>query len=59
MHKLRFPSLRDVDGELGEQFGRTGVPETFVIDAEGRVAAVNRGMVDDDFFERRLPEVLP
>jgi cytochrome c biogenesis protein CcmG, thiol:disulfide interchange protein DsbE len=58
-HKLDFPSLRDVDGKLGEQFGRTGVPETFVIDAEGRVAAVNRGMVDDDFFERRLPEVLP
>src|SRR3712207_551717 len=30
-HGLRFPSLRDVDGELGEDFGRTGVPETFVI----------------------------
>ena len=58
-HKLRFPSLRDVDGDLGEQFGRTGVPETFIIDAEGRVAAVNRGMVDDDFFERQLPRVLP
>ena len=58
-HRLAFPSLRDVDGRLGEEFGRTGVPETFVIDAQGRVAAVSRGMVDDAFFARELPKVLP
>ena len=56
--KLPFPSLRDVDGELGEEFGRTGVPETFVIDREGRVAAMRRGQVDDDFFDEVLPKVL-
>jgi cytochrome c biogenesis protein CcmG, thiol:disulfide interchange protein DsbE len=55
---LPFPSLRDVDGELGEDFGRTGVPETFVIDAQGRVAAMSRGQVDDDFFAEALPKVL-
>ena len=57
-HDLDFPSLRDVDGELGEKYGRTGVPETFVIDREGRVVALSRGMIDDDFFDEHLPEVL-
>ena len=56
--ELPFPSLRDVDGDLGEDFGRTGVPETFVIDAEGRVVAISRGQVDDDFFDTTLPRVL-
>ncbi len=55
---LPFPSLRDVDGELGEDFGRTGVPETFVLDAQGRVVALSRGQVDDAFFRENLPKVL-
>jgi cytochrome c biogenesis protein CcmG, thiol:disulfide interchange protein DsbE len=57
-HRLRFPSVRDVDGELGEDYGRTGVPETFVIDRRGRVAAVSRGQVDDAWFAEQLPKVL-
>jgi cytochrome c biogenesis protein CcmG, thiol:disulfide interchange protein DsbE len=57
-HGVTFPSLRDIDGALGRDFGRTGVPETFVIDREGRVAAISRGMVDDDFFAETLPRVL-
>ena len=57
-HDLEFPSLRDVDNELGEQYGRTGVPETFVIDRQGRVTAISRGQIDDGFFERHLPAVL-
>jgi cytochrome c biogenesis protein CcmG, thiol:disulfide interchange protein DsbE len=54
---LDFPSLRDVDGELGEDFGRTGVPETYVIDRDGRVVAISRGQVDDAFFDQTLPKV--
>ena len=54
---LDFPSLRDVDGELAEDYATTGVPETFVIDAEGRVVAISRGQVDDDFFDATLPKV--
>jgi cytochrome c biogenesis protein CcmG/thiol:disulfide interchange protein DsbE len=55
---LRFPSLRDVGGRLGDAYGTNGVPETFVIDREGRVAALQRGSVDDRFLERALAEVL-
>jgi cytochrome c biogenesis protein CcmG/thiol:disulfide interchange protein DsbE len=57
-HGLKFPSLRDVEGELGEDYGRTGVPETFVIDRDGRVVAISRGMIDDDFFAEHLPKAL-
>jgi cytochrome c biogenesis protein CcmG/thiol:disulfide interchange protein DsbE len=57
-HKLDFPSLRDVEGTLGKDFGRTGVPETFVIDREGRIVAASRGQIDDAFFAEHLPKVL-
>lgn len=57
-HDLDFPSLRDVDGDLGERYGRTGVPESFVIDRDGRIVALSRGMIDDEFFARHLPKVL-
>ena len=57
-HGLTFPSLRDVDGKLSEDYGRTGVPETFVIDRDGKVTAISRGQVDDRFFDTTLPQVL-
>jgi cytochrome c biogenesis protein CcmG/thiol:disulfide interchange protein DsbE len=57
-HGFGFPSLRDVDGELGKDYGRTGVPETFIIDRDGRVVAISRGQIDDEFFARNLPKVL-
>ena len=36
-HNLTFPLLYDASGEIGEKYGLTGVPETFVIDQEGRL----------------------
>jgi cytochrome c biogenesis protein CcmG/thiol:disulfide interchange protein DsbE len=55
---LTFPSLRDVDGELAEDFGNTGVPETFVIDRQGRITAISRGQVHEGFLDRTVTEVL-
>jgi cytochrome c biogenesis protein CcmG, thiol:disulfide interchange protein DsbE len=56
-NKVSYPSLRDVDDQLGKDYGRTGVPETFVIDRQGRVVALSRGQVDDEFFKQALPMV--
>jgi cytochrome c biogenesis protein CcmG/thiol:disulfide interchange protein DsbE len=53
---LTYPQLRDGDGDTLADFGVTGQPYTFVIDRRGRVAAVRRGPVDDDFMRA---EVLP
>ena len=39
----RFPNLRDGSDEVGARFGLTGLPATFVIDRNGRVAETLRG----------------
>lgn len=44
---ITYPVLRDVDGNLVRSFGSTGVPETFVIDRRGRVAALRRYQLTD------------
>jgi cytochrome c biogenesis protein CcmG, thiol:disulfide interchange protein DsbE len=56
-HGLRYPSVRDVDGRLARDYDVNALPETFVIDPEGRVAAIGRGQVDDDFLRRALERV--
>ena len=53
-HKLTFPSLRDVDDQLYDAFGGTGTPETYVLDRQGRVAAIRRGVITADFANRAL-----
>jgi cytochrome c biogenesis protein CcmG, thiol:disulfide interchange protein DsbE len=56
--KITFPSLRDRDREYGRKFGISGYPETFLIDREGRVAALRRGPVTQDWLDQHLPRLL-
>ncbi len=53
---LTYPMLKDSDEQLYPDYGVVSFPETFVIDREGRVAAIKRGPVDDEFMR---DEVLP
>jgi|SRR4051794_26865139 len=39
----RFPNLRDGDGTVGNDFGLSGLPTTFVLDRRGRVIQALRG----------------
>jgi cytochrome c biogenesis protein CcmG, thiol:disulfide interchange protein DsbE len=55
---LTYPMLKDKDGEGLEQFGVVQYPETFVIDRQGRIAAVQRGPVDQEFMERSVAPLL-
>ena len=55
--RLTFPSVRDVDGKLARAYGTRGLPETFVIDADGRVVGVKRGVVDRRFLDAALSKV--
>ena len=57
-YELTYPMLHDGPGDLREPFGVLGYPETFVIDARGRVAAVRRGPVDDEFMREAVEPVL-
>jgi cytochrome c biogenesis protein CcmG, thiol:disulfide interchange protein DsbE len=55
---LTYPMLKDKDGEGLEQFGVVQYPETFVIDRQGRIAAVQRGPVDEEFLRRSVAPLL-
>ena len=36
-HDITFPTVQDGSGMTGDRFGLTGVPETFVVNAQGRL----------------------
>jgi cytochrome c biogenesis protein CcmG/thiol:disulfide interchange protein DsbE len=55
---LTYPMLRDGPGDLRDDFGIVGLPESFVIDRRGRIAAVVRGVVDDEFMRERVAPLL-
>ncbi len=57
-HHLTYPVIRDVTGSFVRSFGTTGVPETFVIDRHGRVAALRRFLLDARWLAQALPPVL-
>jgi cytochrome c biogenesis protein CcmG/thiol:disulfide interchange protein DsbE len=56
--KVPYPSVRDVEGQLAEDYGTHKLPETFVVDREGRIAAIARGQVDDATMTEMLDRVL-
>src|SRR5687768_9794158 len=55
---LTYPQLRDNDGSTQEKFGVVAYPETFVIDREGRIAAIRRGPVDEKFLRSTVLPLL-
>ena len=48
---LTYPSVRDVGTKLAGAFGTRALPETFVLDARGRVVAIARTGVDRRFLD--------
>ena len=55
---LTYPMWRDPEGQAKSKFGATGFPESFVIDRGGRVAAIERGPVDDAFMQDTVLRLL-
>jgi len=51
---ISYPVLRDVSDNFVRSFGTTGVPETFVIDRQGRIAAVRRYQLTGDWLTRTI-----
>ena len=57
--KLTYPHVRDKEGDnVRSEYGVVGYPETFVIDRQGRVAALQRGPVDDEFMRQAVEPLL-
>jgi cytochrome c biogenesis protein CcmG, thiol:disulfide interchange protein DsbE len=47
-HGLRYPQLRDGDGDYAHELGTTGVPESFLINPAGKLAAHLPGPFRDE-----------
>lgn len=53
-YRLTYPELRDVSGGFAHSYGTDQLPESFVIDRRGRVAAIRRGELNQAFLSRAL-----
>lgn len=57
-HHISYPVLRDVSGNFVRSYGSDGIPETFVIDRSGRVAAIIRSELTGNWLAQVMPAVL-
>lgn len=57
-HHLTYPVVRDVNGNFVRSYGVNGVPETFVINRTGRIAALNRAQLTAQWLNRTLPKIV-
>jgi cytochrome c biogenesis protein CcmG, thiol:disulfide interchange protein DsbE len=57
-YRLSYPQLHDRDGVTIRKFGVIQYPESFLIDRAGRVAATQRGPVDDAWMRAHVVPVL-
>lgn len=55
---ITYPVVRDISDSFVRSFGTTGVPETFVIDRHGRIAAARRYQLTGNWLARTLGQVL-
>jgi cytochrome c biogenesis protein CcmG/thiol:disulfide interchange protein DsbE len=51
---ITYPTLRDDKLQLAPKFGTTKLPETFVLDRQGRVVAISRGEVSQAFLDHAV-----
>jgi cytochrome c biogenesis protein CcmG, thiol:disulfide interchange protein DsbE len=52
--KATWPNVRDDRLKLAPKYGTSQLPETFVIDRTGKVVALSRGQIDQQFMDSAL-----
>jgi cytochrome c biogenesis protein CcmG/thiol:disulfide interchange protein DsbE len=53
-HRLTYPSFRDPGSDLAQAYGARAMPETFILDREGRIHAIARTAVNREFMDSAL-----
>jgi cytochrome c biogenesis protein CcmG, thiol:disulfide interchange protein DsbE len=53
-YHLTYPNLRDSSGAFAHSYGTDQLPESFIIDREGRIVAISRGEIEQPFLNRAL-----
>jgi cytochrome c biogenesis protein CcmG/thiol:disulfide interchange protein DsbE len=57
-YHLSFPALRDPTGSFAQAYGITGVPETFIVNRQGRVEAENTYELTKGWLDKTLDRAL-
>jgi cytochrome c biogenesis protein CcmG/thiol:disulfide interchange protein DsbE len=58
-YDVSFPVLRDVDGAFGRAYGITAMPETFLLDAQGRIVALKRSQLTPEWIAEEIDPLVP
>lgn len=56
---LTLPALLDSKGDVGAAYGAFFLPMTVIVDSDGVVAAIHRGMISRDELNGYLSEIAP
>jgi cytochrome c biogenesis protein CcmG, thiol:disulfide interchange protein DsbE len=51
---LSYTNLRDNTGSFAHSYGTDQLPESFVINRQGRIVAISRGEIDEAFLNRAV-----
>jgi len=55
---LTYPQLHDSEGDIPDDYGMTGFPESFLIDPEGNVAVARSGPVTGAYLEEAIAPLI-
>ncbi len=53
-HHVTYPSLRDTTGDFAHAYGTDEVPESFIVNRQGRIVAAERGEITSRFVNRAI-----
>jgi cytochrome c biogenesis protein CcmG, thiol:disulfide interchange protein DsbE len=53
-YHLSYTNLRDNTGTFAHSYGTDQLPESFVINRQGRIVAISRGEIDEAFLNRAV-----
>jgi cytochrome c biogenesis protein CcmG/thiol:disulfide interchange protein DsbE len=53
-YHLTYPNLRDNDGNFAHSYGTDQLPESFVINRQGRIVAISRGEIEEPFLQKAI-----
>lgn len=53
-YHLTYPNLRDDDGAFAHSYGTDRLPESFIVDRQGKIVAISRGEIDQAFLNRAI-----
>lgn len=52
-HGLTYPTVQDIGTDLARKYSTDKLPETFVIDGQGKIVAISRGQIEQEAFLTR------